>query len=405
MENIAYAIPVLLLSMWLENKYAISKGLKFYEFKDTISNISIGILDRILGLLCAGLFYFIYDFLYQHFAFSHIPQNWYTWLIIFFAVDFLYYWYHRASHEVNLFWAVHVVHHSSNEYNYSVGTRVTILQSIMRMVFFIILPVIGFKANMIVLMLLIQGVIPFFVHTRFVKKMPAWFEFIFVTPAHHRVHHGRNETYLDKNYGGVLIIWDRIFNTFTEETEDVQFGLTKPMESKSLLWQLFHFILELSISVKNANGIVNKFKVLFGKPEVIQADLRETLEDKFLTPKPIAKSNLTDLFKNYVVLQLSVSIVALLFMLYFYDTMNTAIMWFSSVILIITLINCGAILEQKTWVFYLEYLRFVLSLAFIIYLFPVVITYLFTFLLFVASILFFSKCKISYNNQLIGNSF
>ncbi|MCO4292548.1 sterol desaturase family protein [Solitalea sp. MAHUQ-68] len=358
MESIALALPVLLLAIGIEYYVAKRKKLAVYKFNDTVSNLSIGILDRVAGLLTAGFFFFVYDFLHQRFAIINIQQNWVSWVLLFLLVDFLWYWYHRSSHEINLFWAVHVIHHSSEEFNYSVGTRITIFQSLARLLFWAILPIIGFPALMIMPVLLIQGVYPFFVHTQLIGKL-GWIEYILVTPSHHRVHHGNNETYLDKNYGGFFIIWDRMFGTYAEETEEVRYGLTHQLQTNSLLWQFFHFFLELYYAAKLTKGFGNKLKVLFGGPEQIDPSIREQLELIFLSRSkrlPLAKK-----FKTYVVVQLIFIIMVLIAMLYFYNQLNLLIATSVSLIILITLINCGAILEQKKWVFNLEFARFLLA--------------------------------------------
>lgn len=355
MESVALALPVLLAIMALEYFYSKKKGKKYFNFPDTISNLSIGIIDRVSSLLFAGLFYFVYEYLNSHFAIFDIKPTPLNWVIMFVAVDFLWYWYHRFGHEVNIFWAAHVVHHSSKEFNYVVGSRVTILQSFVRLLFWCILPIIGFTAPMIVLMLLIHAFYQFFTHTQMVGKL-GFLEYFLVTPSHHRVHHGSNENYLDKNYGGFFIIWDRMFGTFAEEKEKVKFGLTKPLKSQSLIWQIFHAWAELYVAVVQEKNILTKFKILFGKPDMVRAEIRKELEKKFLSKK--VKGQISPLFKQYIVLQIAFSILVLILMLYFSDSLMTWEKYIFSLGIVVTLINCGAIMEQRQWVFHIEYIRF-----------------------------------------------
>lgn len=362
MESIALALPVLLLAIGIEYYVARRKKMDVYKFKDTVSNLSIGILDRVAGMLTAGFFFFLYDFLHKHFAVFTIQPNWISWVLLFLFVDFLWYWYHRSSHEINIFWAVHVIHHSSEEFNYSVGTRITIFQSLARLLFWAFLPILGFPALMIMPVLLIQGVYPFFVHTRLIGKL-GWIEHVLVTPSHHRVHHANNEEYLDKNYGGVFIIWDKLFGTFKEETNEVHYGLTHQLHTHSLLWQFFHFFLELYYAVKLTPGFRNKLAVLFGGPEQIDPAIREELEEIFLSRS--RRAPVPSPFKRYVVIQIAAIIVILIGMLYFYHQLDWVGMSGTSLIILITLINCGAILEQKRWVFNLEFTRFVLTTSMI----------------------------------------
>lgn len=364
MESIALALPLLLALIGWEYWVAKKRNLAYYEFKDSITNLSIAVLDRITALLCAGFFFLIYDFVQKNYGILNIQRTWGNWLILFIVVDFLWYWYHRTSHEVNLFWAVHVVHHSSNEFNLSVGTRITVLQSIVRLLFWIVLPLIGFPAHMIMWILLVQGVYPFFVHTRFIGKL-GWIEYVLVTPSHHRVHHASNEQYLDKNYGGVFIVWDRLFGTYAEEKNEIQYGLTKPLTSRSLLWHIFHYFVELYYSFRFARGIRNKVKILVGKPDLIDPSLRPRLELQFLTPKQ--NSPLALEFHRYIIFQLMASIFSLFVLLFFYSQFSVLFLVGGSLCVIFTLINCGAILEQKSWVFHLEYFRFLLVVFLIFY--------------------------------------
>ncbi len=357
MESVALALPVLLSIMALEYYLSQKRGKKYFNFPDTISNLSIGIIDRLCSLLFAGFFYFVYEYLQTHFAILDIAPTLINWFIMFVFVDFLWYWYHRCSHEINIFWAEHVVHHSSKEFNYAVGARVTILQSFVRLLFWCILPIIGFTAPMIVLMLLIHAVYQFFTHTQMIGKL-GFLEHILVTPSHHRVHHASNEHYLDKNYGGFFILWDKLFGTFAEEKEEVKFGLTKPLTSQSLLWQLFHMWVELYYAVKNEKGLINKLKMLVGKPELINPNIRKRVEKKFLSKKIHGK--ISGLFKQYIVYQIAISLIALIVLLYFSDSLTKWEIYASAVGIILTLINCGSIMEQRQWVFHLEFARFVL---------------------------------------------
>ncbi len=399
MESIALALPVLLLFIWLEYYVSKKKQKNYYKFNDSITNFSIAILDRITGMLFVSFFFLIYDFTQKKFGIFEITGTWYNWLILFFLVDFLWYWYHRSSHEINVFWAVHVVHHSSDEFNLVVGTRITLLQSLVRLIFWILLPLLGFPAPMIMLILLIQGVYPFFVHTRFIGKLGILESFL-VTPSHHRVHHGSNESYIDKNYGGVLIIWDRLFGTFAEETEEVKYGITKPLTTTSLLWHIFHFILELYYSVKITKGFINKIKILFGGPELIDPTLRPKLEQRFLSKKynfPISKA-----FKRYVIWQIGVSVVALLALLYFFNDIPNPYLLVFSLVVVLTLVNCGAILEQKRWIFHLEYARGISLLALSMYTWQDTIVWGSLTMIFILSILGFEDMRKYYFRQLVA---
>jgi hypothetical protein len=212
----------------------------------------------------------------------------------------------------------------------------------------------GFPAAMISSLLLVHGLYPFFIHTRTIGKL-GWLEYILVTPSHHRVHHSSNPEYLDKNYGDVLIIWDKLFGTFAKEKSEPVFGLTKPLNSYSFLWQHFHFLLEIAVAFRKARGWRARFKVLFGPPSGIDPGIRENLESRLLS----ANSGLqpTAIMKRYILWQTAISMLLLFLVCLFEKRMNMVQLWLISVFIIVCLINSGAMLEQRSWIFYLEYAK------------------------------------------------
>src|SRR6201991_484612 len=243
---LALAVPFFVFFMALEFFIARQKKKNYFNLHHSIANISVGIAERLLDVWVTGLFFFIYDYLQQHIGLFTIHPGILLWIVLLLCTDFLWYWYHRLAHEVNLFWAVHVVHHQSEDFNYTVSARITVFQAAVRCLFWCALPLIGFPPGMIAIFLLIHGLYPFFIHTQMLGKW-GWFENILVTPTHHGIHHASNPEYLDKNYGDVLIIWDKLFGTFAREKKEVEivYGLTKPLNSHSFLWQHFHFPLEV----------------------------------------------------------------------------------------------------------------------------------------------------------------
>ncbi|GAB3911074.1 sterol desaturase family protein [Larkinella knui] len=353
----ALAVPFFLFFMGLE--YVISKWQKkdYFKFNNSVANINVGIAERLLDTFTVGAFYFVYDYIHQHYALFDLKPGVVGWVALFLATDLVWYWYHRLAHEVNLFWSAHVVHHQSEDFNYTTSARITVFQAIIRTGFWTILPLIGFPAGMISTMLILHGLYPFFIHTRTIGKL-GWLEYILVTPSHHRVHHASNPEYLDKNYGDVLIIWDRLFGTFAEEKEDANelvYGLTKPLESHSFLWQQFHFMMELAETVRRTPGFMAKLNVLFGRPDDIDPEVRSQLEKRFLSRSSVHATSRR--FRGYVLGQL-IGILAILFVFLLLENhiplYNQVLI---SLFIIITLVNCGALLEQRNWVFYLEISR------------------------------------------------
>ncbi len=353
-QLLAYAIPLFIVLMLAEWLIARKQGRKLYNFKDTIANLNVGIAERLIDCFTVGLFYFFYDYLQKHLGLFTIQSSLLSWVALFLLTDLLWYWYHRLGHEVNVLWSVHIVHHQSEEFNFTVSARITIFQAIARTFFWSVLPVIGFSADMITVVLLIHGIYPFFTHTRTIGKL-GFLEYILVTPSHHRVHHACNEQYLDKNYSDMFIIWDKIFGTFAEEVEEPIYGLTKPLKSYSFLWQHFHFMLELWYACRQADSWKEKIKILFGKPEKIDPAIRAMLEEKFLVRKK--ETVASGRFRTYVSVQLVLTLVGLFGFIYYQAHIAWTTQAILSCIILITLINCGALLEQKRWIFYLEYAR------------------------------------------------
>lgn len=361
---LALAVPFFIGFILLEYHISQKRKRKLHQFEESIANLNVGIAERVTDLLTTGAFYFVFSWIYAHYAIFDIRPTFISWVLIFLITDFVWYWYHRFGHKVNLFWSVHVVHHQSDDFNYTVSTRITIFQAIARGLFWSILPLLGFPPDMIAIFLIIHGVYPFFTHTQLVGKL-GWLEYIFVTPSHHRVHHSSNPEYLDKNYGDILIIWDKLLGTFAEEKEEPKYGLTKPLNSYSFLWQHFHFQLELLLALRAAKGIKAKFKVLFGKPDDIDPTHREYLEIKLLNRN---KQSIQFSLQRLILLNTILTLVVLFFTLLLTEFFTSQQQILLCLFILISIVNSGAMIEQKKWVFYLDYFRLLL-IGFIFYAF------------------------------------
>ncbi len=361
LNYLGLAVPFFIFFIALEYYYSRRKGKNFYQYAESVANLNVGIAERLLDVFTTGLFFFVFDYVHKNWGLFDIKANWWTWLLLFLATDLVWYWYHRLAHEINAFWAVHVVHHQSEDFNYTVSARITVFQALVRSLFWCVLPFIGFPAVMISTLLLIHGLYPFFIHTQALGKW-GWFEKILVTPTHHGIHHASNPEYLDKNYGDVLIIWDKLFGTFARERKDVQivYGLTKPLGSHSFLWQHFHFILEIYLNFRHARGFKAKWKVLFGKPDDLDPRYRSVLERHLLNLAPGKSLQPTVAIRQYVTGQTIFSLSLLFVTILFEHHLSRTQLVLFSLFILISLINSGAILDQRRWIFYLEYARMVL---------------------------------------------
>ena len=243
---------------------------RFYSLKETLMNVYLCIANGVIDLLFRGIYVFIilgWFYKYRLIDLSHNP--WVYFPLLFLLEDLAFYVEHRVDHYCRFFWAVHVTHHSSEEFNLTTGFRSSVLQPLYRFIYFIPLALLGFKPLDIVFMYSLTQIYGILVHTRYINKMPKWFEAVFVSPSHHRVHHGSNVRYLDKNMGMILIIWDRLFGTFQEELDEdpVKYGLVKPVEQPYHPGNIiFHEWGSITKDLKKDTSFLNKLKYLFKPP-------------------------------------------------------------------------------------------------------------------------------------------
>ncbi|MEE9362116.1 MAG: sterol desaturase family protein [Cellulophaga sp.] len=282
---IYFAIPVFVISMLVELIYTTRQNMKSYEAKDAITSIGMGLGNVVLGIVSNIMVVGILFFLYNNFRLFTIPATWWGFVILFFVDDFCYYWFHRISHKCRFFWASHVVHHSSQHYNLSTALRQTWSGNFFSFVFWMGLPLLGMSPAMIMLQMSVSLIYQFFIHTEVIKKTPKWFEAVMNTPSHHRVHHGSNPLYLDRNHAGILIIWDRMFGTFQPELEEekVIYGLTENIKTHNLLKVAFHEWIALFKDVfVERKPLISRLKYFFKPPGwrhdgtgIVSDDLRQ----------------------------------------------------------------------------------------------------------------------------------
>jgi sterol desaturase/sphingolipid hydroxylase (fatty acid hydroxylase superfamily) len=252
-----YAIPFFVLLLIVEavsyRHVGEDMDLVGYELHDTRTSMTMGLGNVAINVGWKFVVLATYAGLYALTPLRLSPHDWWTWVLLFFADDFSYYWFHRVSHESRFFWASHVVHHSSEHYNLSTALRQTWVP-MTYFPFWLWLPLVGFAPWMVLLAQAWSLIYQFWIHTERIGRMPRFYEAIFNTPSHHRVHHGSNDVYLDKNYGGILIVWDRLFGTFAGEQERVRYGLTKNVHTFNPARVAFHEYLALADDVRRARG-------------------------------------------------------------------------------------------------------------------------------------------------------
>ena len=276
MNFVLYAIPFFFLLIGLELLLEKWRKTEFYRVNDAINSLSAGVLSQMTGLAKNLLPFTVYIFVYENMALFSWEKSTAFWIFAFLFYDFLYYWKHRMGHEMSLLWAAHVVHHSSEEYNLTTALRQT-SGNIVGWIFYVPMALIGIEPYVLISVGSLNLVYQFWVHTRHVPKL-GWFEWFFVSPSNHRVHHAQNQIYLDRNYGGVFILWDRLFGTFQEELEEEKpiYGVRKALHSWNPLWanvQVYTQLVKDSVRTKRWS---DKFRVWFGRtgwrPEDMERD-------------------------------------------------------------------------------------------------------------------------------------
>ena len=267
MELILYAIPLFFLLILVELAYGVLHGRNTYRLNDTINSLSLGSLSRLQGLVILGVSGSVYELIVARFQLAQLPaESVWVWVSCFVLYDLVYYFKHRFGHEVALFWGAHVAHHQSEDFNLGTALRQTSVD-FYSVLFYLPFFIIGYPAEVLFSVVSLNLIYQFWVHTEHVPKLGI-LEWVFVTPSNHRVHHARNSIYIDRNYGGVFIIWDRLFGSFQEELneEPVVFGLRKPLQSWNPVWANLHVYWHLLSDSWRARGILNKIKIWFMPP-------------------------------------------------------------------------------------------------------------------------------------------
>jgi sterol desaturase/sphingolipid hydroxylase (fatty acid hydroxylase superfamily) len=264
---IGFAIPFFLISIGIEVLLRRREGLPAYKRGDAWASIAMGIGSAIINLGTKTLAFIAMLWLYEHRLFD-LGNAWWVWVLLFFAEDFTFYLHHRSCHEIRIFWAAHVNHHSSQQYNLAVALRQSWGELFHKYFWWMWLPFVGFNPLMVIMFMTISLIYQFFQHTEVVRRLPRFIEFIFNTPSHHRVHHAKNVRYLDRNHAGVLIIWDRLFGTFEAEqdAEAVVYGITTNIDTNNPLKIATHEYANMLRDVMTAPGLRAKLMYIVGPP-------------------------------------------------------------------------------------------------------------------------------------------
>ena len=340
---IALAIPFFFLLMGVELLLARRRGVRLYRFNDAVVDLSCGITQQVFVVFEVSLLIAGYVWLYQHRLFTFAEGSVWPWVIAFFAVDFVYYWWHRLSHEVNFLWAVHVVHHQSEDYNLAVALRQAVLSPWTIWPFHLILALLGIPPVTMFIVDSLSTLYQFWIHTELIGHM-GWFERVFNTPAQHRVHHAVNPRYLDKNYAATLCIWDRLFGTFEDETEQPVYGLVKPLASFNPFWAQVHHFIDMAKRSAGYTGF-DRARVWLRGPEwgYPPAPAITRAQQQKYDPRP--SSRLT----AWIAANLVAAVLAASLLLWFQETLPLGRQLVIAGLVLATLFGFGALLERRRW--------------------------------------------------------
>jgi sterol desaturase/sphingolipid hydroxylase (fatty acid hydroxylase superfamily) len=359
---IVLSIPVFFILIGIELVVERITHKELYRLPDAIANMSCGITSQLSGLFLRIFGIGIYELLYDNFAFLSLDNSaWWYWVLLFLLVDLAYYWAHRMSHEVNLFWGGHVVHHQSEDYNLSVALRQSSLQVVWTFAFNLPIALLGFKTLDFALIAALNTLYQFWIHTETIGKL-GWLEYIFNTPSHHRVHHGRDPKYIDKNHAGSLIIWDKMFGTFQAEEEKPTYGITKPINSWNPVFANASHYLEMAKDLKRIPSWSDKLRYLFKKPGWLPEYLGgyqappavdKSSYRKYDTPAPMA-------LNMYVLFQYVLCLVATALFLNSAAAFTLGEKVIVTALICLVVVNSGVLFEQRKWANYSEWIRIIM---------------------------------------------
>lgn len=367
MNFVTYAIPFFLLLIVIELAWGWSKGNNTYRVNDSLNSLSLGLLSTVTKFVFLNIGLLVFSRIEQNYAVWAFDMTSYAhWLVGLLFYDFLYYWFHRISHERQFFWGSHVVHHQSEDYNLSTALRQTSTSFLTTWVFFIPCFFLGMPIYMYVSIATAQLIYQFWVHTQHIPKL-GFIEWFMVTPSNHRVHHAQNKDYIDKNYGGLLIVWDRLFGTFKEEDEQLQpiYGIRSPLNSWNPLWANIHIFISMARDAWLTARWSDKVRVLWARTGWRPADVAARY--------PAEKSDLNN-FKKYdpqLRVKVNVGIISQYFIVSIFHAwgaqqasqLSTELLWATVIAQAYTLIVIGALLEGKQTAGFLENTRLLVLAA------------------------------------------
>lgn len=363
MDAIALAIPFFFLLMGVELAWSVWSGAKekrIYRFNDFIANMGCGIGSQVVGAFTKAFIFAVYLWVYEHGRLFTLPDTALTWIVTFLLIDLFYYWFHRLSHEVNFLWAAHIVHHQSEEYNLSVALRQSWWQGLFSFWFYVPVAFLGVHPVIILTVGAFVTLYQFWIHTRAIGRM-GFLELILNTPSNHRVHHGSDPKYIDRNHAGTLIIWDKLFGTFQREEEEPVYGITTPLASWDPVTANFHYWGDLFRIARSCDRWQDKVMTFFhrpgwrpaalGGPEVPK-EIDRTRYRKYDTQVP-------GVVMRYVAIQFIALIAATTGFLFGQQHLSQGQGIGAAIVIMVWVMSLGLLMEGRRWAVIVEALRIV----------------------------------------------
>ncbi|MEB0077450.1 sterol desaturase family protein [Pseudomonas sp. CCI3.2] len=366
MNFILYAVPFFFVLIAVELLTDRWRKVNTYRLSDSINSLSTGVLSTTTGLLTKGVGLMTYAFALDHLALLRLsPDSVWVWVFAFVLYDLCYYWLHRMGHERNVLWAAHCVHHQSEDYNLSTALRQTSTGFLLSWIFYLPLALVGVPLLVFISVAALNLLYQFWVHTRHIPKL-GWLEWVFVTPSNHRAHHAQNAIYMDRNYGGVFIVWDRLFGSFQEELDSNPpiFGVTTPLASWNPLWANLQFYAQLAADARRTEQGWDKLRIWFmrtgWRPADVAAKYPTTQSDLSQFRKfeiPLSPSQ-----QVYIALQFVVHAALGSYLLNMGDSLSVPALVLGWVWVAFGLFVLGVALENRPWAIKLESARLALNI-------------------------------------------
>ena len=368
MDILALAVPFFLLALLIELAIDRLRGTGHYRINDAVNSLSVGMFMSTSGYFTKLIPALILAYVLQDFAIFDVELAWFDaslsglglWLLAALAFDFCYYWSHRFGHEMSILWAQHAVHHQSEDYNLSTALRQTSSGFLFTWIFYVPLFLFGMPFEVYVTVSAVSLIYQFWVHTQHIQKL-GWFDRVFVSPSNHRVHHAQNQIYIDKNYGGTLILWDRLFGTFQAELDEepVVFGIRKPLASWNPIWANLQVYSYLWFDAVRARRWRDKLGIWFRRTGWRPADVAANFPKKPADLTHFQKFDppVTPAIRRYILAQFMLAVIGILWIGVLYATEGAQSVVVPCLLLWITLYSLGTLSEARSYALRIEQLR------------------------------------------------